>query len=187
MRLAMALKPDPSRRPDLPDSDPGHDRGRAALGRVLPGLALCAIGAGMWVLAQGQPAWLGGHVGPGLMAQLLAMGVIGLGAAWAVLCARAPAAEAPPPSAGCGGETGGPAPGLSLSAPALLGAVLVFALSLPVLGLILAAGLSAGLAAWGAGERTARALALTVAGLMALVAGVGVVLLPPTAPLWPGL
>ena len=105
----------------------------------------------MWVLAQGQPAWLGGHVGPGLMAQLLAMGVIGLGAAWAVLCARAPAAEAPPPSAGCGGETGGPAPGLSLSAPALLGAVLVFALSLPVLGLILAAGLSAGLAAWGAG------------------------------------
>jgi hypothetical protein len=49
----------------------------------------------------------------------------------------------------------------------------------------LSAGLSAALAAWGAGERTPRALAATVAGLMVLVALVGVTLLPPTAPLWP--
>jgi hypothetical protein len=162
--------------------DRGH---RAARGRMLPGLALCALGGGMWVLAQGQPAWLGGHVGPGLMAQLLAMGVIGLGAVWAVICARRPDAETP--SAGCGSETGTSAPSLRHSAPALLGAVLAFALSLPFFGLVLAAGLAAGLAAWGAGERTARALALTVAGLMALVAVVGVTLLPPTAPLWPDL
>jgi len=137
----------------------------------------------MLVLAQGQPAWLGGHVGPGLMAQLLAMGVIGLGAVWAVLCARSPGPKAP--FAGCGSETGQTAPGLRQSAPALLGAVLAFALSLPLLGLVLAAGLAAGLAAWGAGESTPRPLAATVAGLMALVALVGVTLLPPTAPLWP--
>lgn len=177
------MKPDLSRRHILPDSDPGRDRGRTALGRVLPGLALCAIGAGMWVLAQGQPAWLGGQIGPGLMARLLAWGVIALGAAWALTCARNRAADMLPSERG--GETGQPTPGLRHSAPALLGAVLAFALSLPFVGLVLAAGMAAGLTAWGAGERSLRALAMTVAGLMALVSLVGVMLLPPTAPLWP--
>jgi len=174
--------------PDLSQQALHRDDGRgrrAALGRMLPGVALCGLGGGMWALAQGQPAWLGGHVGPGLMAQLLAIGVIGLGAVWAVLCARRP--DAKTASAGCGSEKGTLAPGLRHSAPALLGAVLAFALSLPLIGLVLAAGMAAGLAAWGAGERTARALALTVAGLMALVGLVGVLLLPPTAPLWPDL
>ena len=120
------MEPD---RPLLPRSR-GRDRAHAAWGRMLPGLALCAFGGGMLVLAQGQPAWLGGHVGPGLMAQLLAMGVIGLGAVWAVLCARSPGPKAP--FAGCGSETGQTAPGLRQSAPALLGAVLAFALSLPL-------------------------------------------------------
>ena len=116
------------------------------------------------------------------------MGVIGLGAAWAVLCARAPAAEAPPPSAGCGGETGGPAPGLSLSAPALLGAGAGLRAEPACSRADPGGGAVGGAGGLGrGGERTARALALTVAGLMALVAGVGVVLLPPTAPLWPGL
>lgn len=150
---------------------------------MLPGLALCAIGVGMWVLAQGQPAWLGNQVGPGLMAQLLAIGVINLGAVWAMICARGRMAGRLP--SGCGSETGQPAPDRRHSGPALLGAVLVFALSLPFAGLVLAAGLAAGLAAWGAGENIPRALGLTVAGLMALVALVGLVLLPPTAPLWP--
>lgn len=47
---------------------------------MLPGLVLCAIGAGMSGLALCQPAWLGGQVGPGLMAQLLplVMGIFGL-------------------------------------------------------------------------------------------------------------
>lgn len=175
------MEPDLSQPPILQDQDRGKSWRRAALGRVLPGLALCAIGAGMWVLAQGQPAWLGGHVGPGLMAQLLALGVISLGAVWAMICAQRRVAQTPP--AGCGREAGQPAPGLRHSAPALLGAMLAFALSLPHVGLVLAAGLAAGLAAWGAGERRPRALALTVAGLMALVALVGVALLPPTAPL----
>jgi len=67
--------------PDLSQQALHRDDGRgrrAALGRMLPGVALCGLGGGMWALAQGQPAWLGGHVGPGLMAQLLAIGVIGL-------------------------------------------------------------------------------------------------------------
>jgi hypothetical protein len=137
----------------------------------------------MGLLALGQPAWSGGNVGPGLMAQLLAIGVCGLGAVWAVLCALRPGPEMP--LAGCGGEAGEVAPGHRASAPALLGAVLAFALGLPFLGLVLGAGLAAGLAAWGAGERSPRALTLTAGGLMALVALVGTVLLPPTAPLWP--
>ncbi|MGP9806476.1 hypothetical protein [Paracoccus sp. NSM] len=150
---------------------------------MLPGLVLCTIGAGMSGLAQGQPAWLGGNVGPGLMAQLLSLGVLGLGLAWALLSARSPVT--PTSSPGCGGDSGSPMPGLRHSALALLGAVLTFAVSLPFVGLVFAGGLAAALAAWGAGERSPGALALTVLGLMALVAFVGVALLPPTAPLWP--
>jgi hypothetical protein len=102
-----------------------------------------------------------------------------------VLCALRPGPGIP--LAGCGGDAGEVAPRRRASAPALLGAVLAFALSLPFLGLVLAAGLAAGLAAWGAGERSARALTVTAGGLMALVVLVGTVLLPPTAPLWPTL
>jgi hypothetical protein len=134
-------------------------------------------------LALSQPAWLGDNVGPGLMAQLLSNMVLGLGVAWAMISARA--RVTPTPSAGCGGDSGPPIRGLRHSAPALLGAVLTFALALPFVGLVLAAGLAAGLAAWGAGERTPRAIAVTVLGLMALVGMVGMALLPPTAPLWP--
>lgn len=134
-------------------------------------------------LALGQPAWLGGHVGPGLMAQLVSHAVLGLGVAWTMISARD--RVTPTPSRGCGGDSGPSMHGLRHSALALLGAVLTFALALPFVGLVLAAGLAAGLAAWGAGERTPRALAVTVLGLMALVVLVGVALLPPTAPLWP--
>lgn len=173
------MKPDLSLRYELP----APSGLRVVLRRMLPGLLLCAIGAGMSALAQGQPAWLGGHIGPGLIAQLLSLGVLGLGIAWAMLLARGRVTSTP--SAGCGSDCGPPKRGLRHSAPALLGAVLIFALTLPVLGLVLAAGLAAALAAWGAGERIPRALALTVLGVMALVAIVGVALLPPTAPLWP--
>jgi hypothetical protein len=173
------MKPDLPLRRELP-----HPNGlRVVLRHMLPGIVLCAIGAGMLALAQGQPAWLGGHVGPGLMAQILSLGVLGLGLAWAMLSARG--SVTPTPSAGCGGDCGSPQRGLRHSAPALLGAVLTFALTLPVIGLVLAAGLAAALAAWGAGERIPRAMTLTVLGLMALVAIVGVALLPPTASLWP--
>lgn len=166
---------------DIPRSD---RRGRlaGAAGRTLPGLALCAAGVAMLWLAGGQPAWLGGHVGPGLMAQLLGKGVIVLGALWALWRAVSPE---PGGSASCGAGDGAGAGAQRWSGPALLGAVLAFALTLPGLGLVAAAMLAAGLAAWGAGERSAAALGLTVAGLGVLTGVIGVTLLPPTAPLWP--
>ena len=174
-------------KPDLPLTSrlPHRNGPRVILRRMLPGFVLCAIGAGMSGLAQGQPAWLGGDVVPGLMAQLLSLGVLGLGVAWAMLSARSPVTPTPSPGCGNSSDCGAPERGLRHSAPALLGAVLIFALTVPVLGLVLAAGLAAALAAWGSGERSPRALAFTVLGLMTLVAFVGVALLPPTAPLWP--
>jgi len=164
----------------------GHSRiGLAKLvQRMLPGLAIAVVGTVMLVLAQDQPAWRGGHVGPGLMAQILGVSVTGLGSAWALIRGLSrPPDQTLISSAGCSADSH--TAGLSSSGPALLGAVLVFALTLPIAGLVLSAGLSAAMSAWGAGERKAPALAATVFGLMALVAVIGEILLPPTAPLWP--
>lgn len=158
-----------------------NDHGQALL-RALPGLALCAMGIAISVIAAGQPAWFGDNVGPGLMAQLLGKGVVVLGLLWALWCAMRPRA---PQTAGCGD-----APLLDAhraSGPALLGAVLVFATFLPLIGLVLAAGAAAALAAIGAGERRPFALLVTVLGLTGLTAGIGLVFLPPTAPLWPAI
>jgi hypothetical protein len=155
-------------------------RPRLPLRRAVPGLGLALAGAGMLVVAQGQPAWLGGHVGPGLMAQLLGAGVIGLGLAWALWRALRP-----DPAVNTGCEKGDASDAKRFGGPALMGAVLLFALALPVAGLVVAAGLAAAPAAWGAGERRAGVLALTVAALAGLVAAIGLALLPPTAPLWP--
>jgi hypothetical protein len=151
---------------------------------MLPGFAILVVGTIMLVLAQDQPTWIGGHVGPGLMAELLGVGVIGLGCVWALICALTqPPDQTLISSSGCSADSH--TAGLGSSGPALLGAVLVFALTLPIAGLVLSAGLSAAMSAWGAGERKAPALAATVFGLMALVAVIGEILLPPTAPLWP--
>jgi hypothetical protein len=165
--------------------------GKARAGRlptVLPGLALAGIGLVLFGLATTQPLWLRAQVGPGLFAHALALGVIGLGAAWALRCALAeprPEAGGCAADAGCSGAARGMVPGAAWSGPVLLGAVLAFALAVPVLGLVGAAGLAAALAARAAGERRPAALAATVTLLMALVALVGAVLLPVTAPLWP--
>jgi hypothetical protein len=151
---------------------------RVVLKRAMPGLALCALGVAMLWVARGQPAWVGANVGPGLMAQLLSKVVIGIGSLWALWRALRPEQHS---SEGCGAETSAqPWSGL-----ALLGAVLSFALTLPMLGLVISATLAAALAALGAGERGPVALGLTVAGLAALIAIIGVTLLPPTTPLWP--
>ena len=151
---------------------------RVVLKRGMPGLALCALGVAMLWVARGQPAWVGVNVGPGLMAQLLAKGVIGIGGLWALWRALRPE---PPSAEGCGADTSAQ----PWSGPALLGAVLLFALTLPMLGLVISAALAATLAALGAGERGPVALGLTVTGLAALIAIIGVTLLPPTTPLWP--
>jgi len=152
------------------------------LGRAVPGLALVVIGSVMLILAYGQPAWLGGNVGPGLFAQLLSKGVIALGAIWAALCAL----NAPPPRPAPCAEPAD-ATAQRWSGPALLGAVLLFALTMPALGLVISAGFAATLAAIGAGERNPVALAVTVAALVAMTMAIGLTLLPPTAPLWPRL
>lgn len=159
-----------------PEQD--HPLGKAAK-QAIPGLALAVMGLGVLLLAQGQPAWLGKDVGPGLMAQLLGKGIIALGLIWAAFGATTRHTKA----AGCGSETSAPATGAQ--GLALLGGVLVFAVALPWLGMVIAAGLAAMLAAIGAGERAPRALAVTVLGLSALTAAIGLALLPPTAPLWP--
>lgn len=147
---------------------------------ALPGLALALAGVLILHLGRGQPAWFGAQVGPGLMAQILGKGVIGLGAAWAVWRMLRPD---PVREAGCApGDTTDAQP---WSGPALLGAVLLFALAVPQLGLVAAITLAAALAAWGAGERHLGALLLTVLGLAGLTIGIVLMLLPPTAPLWP--
>ena len=159
-----------------------------SLGRATSGLALVVIGSVMLILAHGQPAWLGGNVGPGLFAQLLSKGVIALGAIWAALCAL----NAPPPRlAPCAEPAPCAAPADATaqrwSGPALLGAVLLFALTMPSLGLVISAGLAATLAAIGAGERNPAALVTTVGALVIMTIAIGLTLLPPTAPLWPRL
>jgi hypothetical protein len=152
----------------------------AALRRATPGVALAVMGGGVLLLALGQPAWLGNDVGPGLMAQLLGAGIMVLGVLWAAL---GTARHAVTSKTCCSAATSAAA--RDASGPALLVGVLIFALALPWLGMVIAAGMAATLAAIGAGERAPRALALTVFGLCALTMAIGLVLLPPTAPLWP--
>jgi hypothetical protein len=161
-------------------------RPRAAMAvaqRILPGLAIAAAGFAMLLLGRGQPAWLGEDVGPGLMAQLLGKAVFALGILWTLSCVLRPRSVR---LAGCNpaAVADGAQPWGGL---ALLGAVLLFALTLPALGLVVSASLAAALAAIGAGERRASAMIVTVALLAALTAGIGLVLLPPTAMLWPAI
>ena len=169
--------------PALPFAHAAEPAETSRLGRVVPGLALCALGLGLLLLARTQPAWVGDRIGPGLLAQVLAMGVAGLGALWSVALLLRPAPRA---AVGCAEGRGNAAAG-PWSGPALLGAVLLFGLTTPVLGLVASASLAAALAAVGAGERRPFGLLVTVAGLGGLVALIGVTLLPPTAPLWPRL
>jgi hypothetical protein len=114
------------------------------------------------------------------MAQLMSAGVFGMGVLWTITLLVAPSRAQ---SAGCGSADGVQVQ--PWGGAGLLGAVLLFGLSVPLLGLVGSASLAAGLAALGAGERRASALGLTVAGLGAMAAIIGLGLLPPTAPLWP--
>lgn len=139
--------------------------------------ALALIGMGALVVATGlsQPAWIGARVGPGLMMQGAGLGIIALAGLWLAL-RWGRAADAPQASAVA-------AP---LGGVLLLGSVLAFALLLPVTGLVIAATVAAALAGLGAGERSPLALLVTALSLGALTAAIGLTLLPPTAPLWPG-
>lgn len=159
-------------------------RHRSPVATLSAPLVLALVGGGLWLLSQGQPARLGDAVGPGYMARGLAEGVVGLAAVWALMIWRA---GAPVPSlTGCAPRTPAQERAVAGAGMALLGGVLAFALAVPVAGLVAGAGVAAGGAAWATGERRVGALAATMAGLAVLAAVIGVLLLPPTAPLWPG-
>lgn len=139
--------------------------------------ALALLVLGVLVLAVGlsQPAWMGARIGPGLMMQGAGFGIVALAGLWLAPGWRPARGE---PQGGLGAAP--------LGGPLLLGSVLAFALLMPVTGLVIAATAAAALAGLGAGERSPLALAVTALSLGALTAAIGLTLLPPTAPLWPG-
>ncbi|WP_162906605.1 tripartite tricarboxylate transporter TctB family protein [Algihabitans albus] len=158
---------------------------------LLPPLAIAAVGVVFFTLAQTQPAWIGPgpgtRIGPGLFAQWLSLGVVGLSMLWAAIALaglrRPRHTEATDATTEASGEVrlrGGIGPGL-----ALLAAVCLFALLLPVAGLIVACASAAAVAGWGAGDRDLRALGLSALLGAAVAAGIGLTLLPPTTRLWP--
>lgn len=142
-------------------------------GHAAAELSLLAMGAIVLAIGLSQPAWVGGRVGPGLMMQGAGLGVVALAGLWLAL--------------GRGRVARGPTTrGTLLAGPLMLGAVLAFALLLPATGLVVAAMAAAALVGLGAGERSAPALVATALILGALTTAIGLTLLPPTAPLWPG-
>lgn len=158
---------------------------------LLAPLTIAAFGVVFFVLAQTQPAWIGAgtaqRIGPGLFAQWLSLGIVGLSLIWAAVelaVLRRGRPAAPTTQADADSQhvrlDSGVAPGL-----ALLTAVCLFALLLPVAGLVAACAAAAAVAGWGAGDRGPRALGLSALLGMAVAASIGLTLLPPTARLWP--
>ncbi|WP_299395572.1 hypothetical protein [Pelagibius sp.] len=150
---------------------------------VAPPAAIAALGGLLLVLAHTQPAWVSGRIGPGLFAQWLSMGVVALSLLWfaaslaGLWLPRRHGLAEPEGGARFRGRT---TPGL-----ALLTAVALFPVLMPVAGLVAACAVTAAVAGWGAGDRGLRALAASalLAGMVA--AGIGLTLLPPTTRLWP--
>ena len=144
---------------------------------------ICAVGLVFFALARTQPAWVGDRIGPGLFAQWLSLGIVGLSMVWGLLALVAAwlPPRRPETEAADGLRLRGNAgPGL-----ALLAAVCLFALLLPTAGLIAACAVTAAVAGWGAGDRSLRALGLSALLGGAVAASVGLTLLPPTTRLWP--
>jgi len=139
--------------------------------------ALAVVGVLLWLVASQEPAMLDGRIGPGFVARVLAAGVVGIAALllWRALVGRHDA----------GFEGLRERPGNALAGPMLLAGVLAFALLVPWLGLVPASAVSAGLAAFAAGDRRPLSIGAVTIALALLVALVGWALLPPTAPLWP--
>lgn len=166
----------------MPPSNQAPPSGRHAQA-LAPSLIICAVGVVFFALAETQPAWIGDRIGPGLFAQWLSLGIVGLSMVWAVVSL---VELWLPPRRGETEPTGGlrlrgrAGPGL-----ALLTAVCLFALLLPVAGMIAACAVTAAVAGWGAGDRSLGALGLSALLGAAVAASVGLTLLPPTIRLWP--
>lgn len=156
---------------------------RAVAIALFPAVVICLLGVALLMLALTQDAWVSGRIGPGLFAQWLSIGVIGLSLVWAAWSLAELYRLTQPTekdSADAVRLEGRIEQGL-----ALLAAVCLFALSLPHVGLVFACAMTAVVAGWGAGDRGIFALGVSalLGGSVAL--GIGLTLLPPTIKLWP--
>ncbi len=161
--------------------DPAITTGTVAAALAPPAI-ICAVGVLLLVLGHTQPAWLDGRVGPGLFAQWLSKGVIGLSMIWAIVSLIE---VRRPPS-----RPAGPADSVRFRGPLghgimLLAAVSLFAVLLPLMGLVTACAVAGGVAGWAAGDRSPRALAFSAVICGTIAAGIGLTLLPPTTQIWP--
>jgi hypothetical protein len=152
------------------DPDAAPERRAPAVPFVLASLGAALFGTGL-----GQPAFVGGRIGPGLFMQGLAAVVIGLAVLEGIALLLRQPSDRPRP------RRSSPLAAGSL----VLGGVAAFAVAVPWLGLAGAAAPAATLAALGAGERRLTGLAITVAAAVLLAAAIGAALLPPTTRLWP--
>lgn len=144
-------------------------------------LALMLAGLAQFWLSQSQPAWIAAHVGPGLMPRVLAITGVVLSLVWLVtiLARRAPQTVVEMPD-------GAPAPiTRKYAGLAVLGSVLVFAATVPMLGLVPACAFASMLSAWGAGARSVREIVVSMLGVTLIAAVIGHNLLPPYIKLWP--
>ena len=135
-------------------------------------------GVGLVLLASTQPTWRGERIGPGLVAQAMGGGTVTLALLWAVQRWRG--GDPPREEASC--RSAGPASGAA--GFWLLGAVAVFALLQPVVGLAPAAGATALAAAVGCGARRPAVLAAITAVGALIATAIGHGLLGPAAVLW---
>lgn len=141
------------------------------------------LGMAMFAMGLTQPAWLDGRIGPGLFARWLSAAVVAMSLVWLVVALMQRRSSAAKTSAAHGPDARklpSLAPGLGL-----LAGVVLFALALPVAGLVVACALTAAVVSWGAGDRALPALlAMGLAGAGAALA-LGLTLLPPGTRLWP--
>ncbi|MHA7878985.1 MAG: tripartite tricarboxylate transporter TctB family protein [Saccharospirillum sp.] len=145
----------------------------------LQGITLATIGLTLWLISRRQPAWFGSDIGPGLLAQYLALAVLGIGLVWTLL------GWAKPQSTQTHRRQPITKAVVAARPPLLLASVCAFVIALPVTGLVPAAGLAAAMATLGAGERRWWFILLTGVLLMAMTALIGILLLPPATQLWP--
>ena len=146
---------------------------------VLAPLFMAGLGGALLLMAQSQPAWLDGRIGPGLFARWLSGAVIAMSLIWlaAAIFGRDRAVAA-------ANRPNGPSavPGL-----ALLGGVVAFALALPSAGLAIACAVSAGIVGLGAGNRRPGEILFSLLIGAAIALGLGLTLLPPGTRLWPAV
>lgn len=136
------------------------------------------LGATMFGLALTQPAWLGARIGPGLFARWLSAAVMVMSLIWFV---AALIKDAPTEEARRAAES---APSM-LSGFGLLSGVAIFALAMPITGMVIACALTAIVVSWGAGERGWGDHVVSAASGAGAAMAVGLTLLPPGARLWP--